>query len=897
VNYERWQQVKDIFEAALELGPVERPDFLRQASAGDEEISREVASLLAAHDADATFMETPIGHLLGESQVLAAGQRFGQYEEISPLGEGGMGQVYLAVDTRLQRQVALKLLPSSFMHDAERVRRFGLEARAASALNHPNIVTIHEIGQTDSLHFIATEFVEGETLRERLSNTRLTLGEVLDVGIQVASALQAAHEAGIVHRDIKPENIMLRPDGIVKVLDFGVAKLARQDAAEVHSQKPIKSTVHTNPGMVMGTVGYMSPEQARGQEVDARADIWSLGVVLYEMVAGRGPFEGETPSHVIVSILESTPRPLSGYPEVPTQLVRIVTKMLSKAQSERYQTAGQLALDLKNLKEELTVESRLKQFRRFDTANNEAFPLLEGATRELPANTLHGVARHTASVEYFVGEIRRHKTLAFAALLVLLVGALGLTYSIMNRSQTAPVVGSTKSFAVLPLKAIDTTHRDDIFETGVADSLIHRLSLMNGFVVRHLNATSKYRDIQQDPIAAGKEQRVDYVVAANYQLVDGKIRISAQLLNVAKEQIEGSYRIERNSSDIFAMQDEIATELANKLLTHFATTSRHPPSKRGTNNEEAYRLYLQGMYLANSRNLQDGQKAIEALEQAVRLDQNYARAWAGLGYTHRTISLWTRGSSTHETYQKSMEAINKALALDANLSEAHSALCENKYLYEWDFAGAERACKHAIELDPGSPQAHEIYSRFLMGRGRHNEAIVEIKTAIDLEPTSRFFQRNYGRALFYARRYPEAATQFKRVVEMDRNFMGTYSWLTSTLALQGNEAEAFEWFMKLLSVRKINEETVQVFKTAFQTAGWRGVLVEWIKRFEQVGGNTFDGAVYNAQAGNKDEAFEYLEKVFELREIWITYITVDPRLDPLRDDPRFVELVRRVDAK
>ena len=290
---------------------------------------------LQSHEQAESFIETPASDvaadLLAEDQPgLVAGQMVGHFRIASVLATGGMGEVYLADDTRLGRKIALKLLPPQFTVNADRVRRFEQEARAASALNHPNIVTIHEIGQTDSLHFIATEFVDGETLREHMANTRMTIGEVLDIAAQVASALQAAHEAGIVHRDVKPENVMLRRDGIVKVLDFGLAKLAPHQAVAVDPQAPTKSMVKTNPGVVMGTVGYMSPEQARGAEVDARTDIWSLGVVLYEMVTGRAPFEGETPSHVIVSILESEPPPLARDAEVPAELERIVAKALRK---------------------------------------------------------------------------------------------------------------------------------------------------------------------------------------------------------------------------------------------------------------------------------------------------------------------------------------------------------------------------------------------------------------------------------------------------------------------------------------------------------------------------------------------------------------------------------------
>ncbi len=726
---QQWQLVKELFEAALERDDEDAAAFLAQACPEDVEVRAEVESLLAAHARDSGFMNQPAGNLfVDRNPVLLTGQNLGNYEVISTLGKGGMGQVYLALDTRLGRKVALKLLPFSNLRDPNHVQRLEQEARTASALNHPNIVTIHEIGEGDAIHFMATEYVDGETLRQRMLNTELSVREIAGIAVQIASALRAAHQAGIVHRDIKPENIMLRSDGVVKVLDFGLAKLTGSGNSEIES------------GLIMGTTAYMSPEQARGETVDARTDVWSLAVVIYEMIQGRVPFTGETHRQVVNEILQKEPPGMDS--AVPDELKQIVLKALSKDRTKRYDDASTMANDLKSLQEELEVRARL------EAGQNKAVARRSLATLpHLPTHT----AGHTRRNIFRV--IQGHKVLTGIAV-VLLAGAVSWAY----------------------------------------------------------------------------------------------------------------------------------------------VTGRRNNSAGGTTNREAHRLYLHGMYLANNRNLADTQKAIEALQQAVDLDPNYAQAWAGLAYAHRTLSIYSP-ISTHETYKRSIEAINKALAIDHRLSEAHSALCENKYLYEWDFSGAERECKRAIELDPNSAQAHEIYSRYLMGRGRHDEAIAEIETAIDLEPASRFNHRNYGRALFYTRRYREAEEQFKRVLAMDQNFVGTYSWLTSTLALQGKEAEAYDWFKKLLSYRKVDQETVQVFEKAFQTSGWHGVWREWIKRIDTVGGTTFDAALYNAQLGNKDEAFKYLEEVYQQRGIWMTYLRVEPRLDPLRDDPRFQDLLRRVEGR
>ena len=896
---QQWEQVKDFFEAALELSPSERGAFLARSCSHDDGVRQEVESLLAAHERDSDFMSEPVGHLIPDDKpILVSGQRLEHYEVIAPLGKGGMGQVYLAVDTRLRRKVAIKLLPASYTNDADRIMRFEQEAQTASALNHPNIVTIHEIGRSDSLQFISTEFIDGATLREHLNNSRMPVTEVLEVAAQVASALQAAHDAGIIHRDIKPENLMVRRDGIVKVLDFGLAKLGSQDFPAIQFSDDSSSPVDTKAGVVMGTIGYMSPEQARGEEVDVRTDIWSLGVVLYEMTSGHAPFAGATASHLLASMLENQPPSLSSDLEVPAELERIIMKALNKNTADRYQTVRDLAVDLKNLKDEIEVQLRLTRTLNSNPSMNEVTVGRLAAfdtTRNVVARTDESFPGKPKTRVGFIGHaIMRRKAFVGAAL-VLLVAAVGWAYFAVQAGRKATSASGKKLIAILPLEPIRATDRDDIYQIGIADSLIHRLGSMNGFYVKSLGATQKYAGTKQDPITVGKEQKVDFVLASSYQLADGRISVTAQLFNVETGVMEGSYKIERESSSVFALQDAIALEIGNKLSAHFRTTSNEQAPKRGTTNEEAYRLYLQGMYLANNRNAEDARKAVEALEQAVSLDPNYARAWAGLGYTRRTVSLYNNSLSTHETYQKSIQAIEKALALDVNLSEAHSALCENKYLYEWDFVGAEQECKLAIQLDPDSAQAHEIYARYLMGRGRHDEALSEIKLAIDLEPASKFNQRNLGRALWYARRYDEAATQFKRVLAMDQTFMGTYSWLTSTLALQGKEAEAFEQFRKLMAARKVEAKTVQVFERAYQTSGWHGVWREWLKNFDKVGGLNLDAAMYHSQLGNKDEAFAYLEKMYQRREIWMAYLRVEPRFDPLRDDPRFTELLRRVE--
>ncbi|MDQ3472938.1 MAG: serine/threonine protein kinase, partial [Acidobacteriota bacterium] len=365
---DRWQQIKEVFHAALDCAPENRSAYLLTACENDESIRREVESLIAAHEKESDFLDSPAyevaaGLLADEDSELKRGQVVGQYEIISLLGMGGMGEVYLAQDGKLKRQVALKLLPASFTKDADRLRRFEQEARAASALNHPNIITIYEIGEANGTHFIATEFIEGETLRQRAAQASLSLDETLHITIQIADALAAAHKAGIIHRDVKPENIMIRPDGYVKVLDFGLAKLTEHSSSTAISTEAVtRAKERTTPGLVMGTVNYMSPEQARGLDVDERTDIWSMGVVLYEMLAGSAPFKGATPTDVTVSILEREQVSLATLLEgIPAELDWIIKKTLKKDRDERYQTVKEMLGDLRDIKQELEFEAKLER--------------------------------------------------------------------------------------------------------------------------------------------------------------------------------------------------------------------------------------------------------------------------------------------------------------------------------------------------------------------------------------------------------------------------------------------------------------------------------------------------------------------------------------------------------
>jgi len=461
-----------------------------------------------------------------------------------------------------------------------------------------------------------------------------------------------------------------------------------------------------------------------------------------------------------------------------------------------------------------------------------------------------------------------------------------LSYNLRQDSTVKP--NKVKSIAVLPLTPVNTTKRDEIYEIGIADSLIYHLSSMKGIIVRPLSATRKYADVEQDPIAAGREQKVDYILASNYQIADGKIRITAQLFNVATGQIEETYKSEKDARNIFALQDAIAGEVGNLLLNRFTLTSNSTTARRGTTNEEAYRLYLQGKNLTMKRNVADAKKAVEYLEQAIRLDPNFALAYAQMAHAYRKS-----GSGGEGEYEKIKEFINKALELDPNLSEAYVARADGYLLNEWNFAAVEKDLAKAIELEPNNDTAHWLNALLLAYRGRFDEALAEIETAQTIDPGAVMYMFNRGRILYYARRYDEAITQYKQAIDLDEHFIQPHGWLVRAYEIKGDYAAAYQSFIKR-EERSPRKDRLESYKKAYETAGWMGVRRSLSESSEV---NIFDLARLHALQGEKDAAFEYLNKAVEKREWHIITLIVEPAFDNLRDDPRFDELVRRVGLK
>jgi eukaryotic-like serine/threonine-protein kinase len=855
-----WQKVREIFDAALRRQPDERRGFVRKACGDDEALLVEVGSLLSSLENAGSFLETPAvagaaGAILGNGKRLEKGERVEHYEIVEQIGEGGMGEVYLARDTRLNRKVALKLLSAHITEDKNRVSRFRQEAFATSALNHPNILTIYEIGEWCGRDFIAAEFVNGTTLRNLLKKRKLSIDSALDIALQIASALAATHTAGVIHRDIKPENIMIRPDGLVKILDFGIAKYRPTETGR-------KALVETEAGEVIGTVAYMSPEQARGLEIDSQSDIWSLGVILYEMIARKMPFPGKTKSDRLAAILEHEPVALTKNGRtVHPQLQLILDRALAKDKKQRYAKMKDLAEDLRQLRETTSCKS--------------------------PSPFILSVQTPTAS--------RRAYLLAGSAI-VSLITVIAFSYYFYAAKNTT--VGNKRSIAVMPLKPINTADRDELYEIGIADSLIHRLSSMKGFVVRPLSATRNYAGIEQDAIAAGREQQVDYILSSNYQLVSGKIRVTSQLFNVANGHVEETYKSEKDAGDIFAMQDAIAGEVGDLLLARFETSSS-PTAKRGTTNEEAYRLYLQGMYLVDKENQTDSKRAIELFDKALSLDPDYAKAWAGKARAHCSFAHWG-GSSPAAEFANARPALERALALNANLAEVYGVLGIIRADYDWDFGDAEKHFLRAIELAPDSDNLNRWYANRLSGQGRSEEAIARIKTAIDLNPNSVFHQIMYGRILYFARRYDDALTQLRWVVEMDSANPFVYHFLWRSYHMKGDFPRAYESFIRFQQLIGTNDETLKGYETSYAKNGWQSVLLRYLeilKANNASGSRAYGIAELSALLGQREQAFRYLDDAVKNRSLEISNILGDPSLDSLRDEQRYDELVRRIESK
>ena len=820
--------------------------------------------------------------------ALSPGTVFGRYQIQSLVGAGGMGEVYRAQDTKLRRDVALKFLPPQFTVDQERLRRFENEACAASSLNHPNILTIHEIGSENGLHFITMEFIDGATLRQHSAQKRLTLPEVLDVSTQVASALMAAHAAGIIHRDIKPENLMVRPDGYVKVLDFGLAKLNEKN----HRSDPEAATiVKTEPGMIMGTASYMSPEQARGQEVDARTDIWSLGVVMYELITRRLPFEGQTASDVISMILQKEPLVLRQHaPEAPREVERIIEKALTKDREERYQTAKDLLIDLKRLKEQVTVNAEIERLVPATIGGATASGSVIAETKRARS------AQPTSSAEYVLSRIMQHKKWVMLGAVALIAAATTLAYLYLKRSAAASPIDS---IAILPFTNASGDPNMEYLSEGIADNIADNLSRLPGLRVVPLSKVSRYKNRDVDPQQVGNDLGVRAVLVGTVMQRGDSLNIRAELVDVGQVSRLWGEQYNRRLSDILAVQEEIAQEIFETLRVQLSGDAKKRITKRYTDNIEAYQLYLQGRYFWNRRTDENLKKAVELFQKAIDKDPNYALAYAGLADSYALLGGPVYGAEpSDQTVIRAKTAALKALELDNTLAEAYTSLGYIASTYEWDFPSAEKNFKRALELNPSYATAHHWYGlTYLSYVGRHEEAILETQRAAELDPLSLIINASYGRAFYYAKQYDKAIEQFRKTIELDPSFVRAHLYLGWTFEAKGMFNEAIAEYEKARALDDspvISASLAHVLAVAGRKDEAQKLLVELSDLSQRRYVSAYDLALIHTGLGEKDRAFQFLEKAYQERSSALSWLRVDARLDNLRSDPRFSDLQRRV---
>jgi serine/threonine-protein kinase len=862
---ERWQQIERLYFAVLEQEPEERAAFLESAGASDESLRREVASLLATGDRVGSFMEPPASAVAAAPLATAPppsiiGERLGRYRILSLLGKGGMGEVYLAEDTTLGRKVALKLLPALFTSDRKRLRRFEQEARAVSALNHPNIITIHEIGQINDLHYLVTEYIEGETLRQRIEREPLSLSHVLEIAAQVANALAAAHAAGITHRDIKPENVMVRPDGLVKVLDFGLAKLTEERAGEWGSGRAGELAtlaptppLSTDPGMVMGTIGYMSPEQVRGGEANAPSDIFSFGCVLYEMVTGQRAFARPTAAETMAAILQDEPPEIAASDkDLPDELERVIRHCLEKNPAERFQSARDLVGELREM---LSGSSQVK--------------------------SVSAPARAHAHPAMWIA----------AAMAFLLLGV--ALYLFTGRGQTID------SLAILPLENASANPDAEYLSDGIAESIISSLSQLPRLRVMARSTVFRYKGQKVDPRQVGHDLHVDAVLTSSLMQRGETLIIHTELVKVADGSQLWGEEYHRKFSDVLAVQEEIAKQISEKLRLKLTGEEQRRLTKRYTENTGAYRLYLLGRYYWNRRTPESLNKGVEYFQQAIDKDPNYALAYAGLADSYSLLGSTIGGLLPRETFPKAKTAALKALEVDDTLAEAHAARALVSLRYDWDWPTTEREIKRAIELNPNYATAYQWYAAYLAAMGRPDGAIAEIKRAQELDPLSLIVNAVAGFHLYEARQYDRAVEQCQKALDLDLNFAQAHLFLGQAYEQKARYEEAIAELKKAVALSPNTPFIVSALGHAYAVSGQTGEAMKILDQLQELSQQRYisphEMAIIYAGLGEKEQAFAWLEKAYADRSWRLPYLNkAEPRLDSLRSDPRFADLVRRV---
>jgi serine/threonine protein kinase/tetratricopeptide (TPR) repeat protein len=795
--------------------------------------------------------------------MLTPGIRFGPYEIGAPIGRGGMGEVYRARDARLDRDVALKVLPAALGGHNQSLQRFEREARAIAALNHPNICTIHDVGEAtdpERTRFIVMELLEGETLRQRLERGPLDAAALVDISIPLTSALDAAHKKGIVHRDLKPSNIFLTSHG-PKLLDFGLATPS-ESIADVSRQSTMQALTET--GTTLGTAAYMSPEQLRAEPLDARTDLFSLGAVLYEMATGSQAFHGSTSAVIASAILEKTPRPVRGItPSVPVELERIIGRMLEKDRDLRYQSAADLRSDLERLRRDLNAN--------------------------VPATSSHETQ---ARPPIRVGRRRLPWTAAGVGIAVVVAIAAAIAY---RASSSAAVISS---LAVVPFAHESADPGTEYLSSGITEGLINSLSQLPRLRVLSRNAVIPYRGRAVDPSAVGRELQVDAVITGRVTPQGDTLDVQSELVDVASGAQLWGKRYSRPLSALLTLQEEMASDISELLRRTRTGEDERRLAQRRPENAEAYRLYLRGRHYFDQRTEIGTRLSIESFQEAIRKDPDYALAYAGLANAY--VSSDTVLPPPQNVVLAKSAAV-KALASDDSLAEVQTAVGRVLQNCDWDWAGAERAFKRAIDLDPRYAEAHHMYSHYLTPVGRLEESVREARVALDLDPLDVLLNVHLGWAYLHARRYDEAVAQSLEAIAMDPNLEVTYTVLGRAYLGKKMYAEALAEFEKMLTLAggvATGPDTYLGYTYAVmgrkpEALQKLAILRERYKQ-KQASASAYDLAVVYMGLSETDQALEWLERALLERSGGLLQLKADLLFDPIRSDARFASIIGRL---